>query len=217
MGLFKGIDAHELGGMLKCLGAETKEVKKGEIILLAGDKPQHIGIVLSGRLYIVREDYDGNRSLLAAVTPGEIFAEALCCAGIEESPVTVMADTDSTVMLLYFSRILKTCSNSCVFHTKLIDNMLGLVANKNLQLQARMEIVSQKTVRAKVTRYLESFIPTQGHNITLPFNREQMAEYLCVDRSALSHELMKMKRDGLIDYRRNWCTWFGNRKVVKPR
>jgi len=106
-------------------------------------------------------------------------------------------------MLLSFSQILHTCPNSCAYHTKLIENMLELIANKNLQLQSRMEIISLKAVRAKVMRYLESFVPKQGRNITIPFNREEMADFLCVERSALSHELSKMKRDGLIEYKKN--------------
>jgi len=203
VGLFGGVDAAELESMLKCLGAEVKDVGKDEIVLLAGDKPRHVGIVLSGQLHIVREDYDGNRTIIAAVAPGDIFAEALCCAGVTKSPVTVVADVESTVLLLNFARILQTCPNSCSHHAKLIENMLGHVANKNLQLQSRMEIISLKSVRAKVLLYLESFVPKQGRNITIPFNREELADFLCVERSALSHELSRMKKDGLIEYRKN--------------
>jgi len=158
--------------------------------------------VLTGRLHITREDFDGKRSLIAAVTPGEIFAEALCCAGITESPVTVAADLDSTLLLFSFARI-HTCQNSCSFHTKLISNILRLMANKNLFLQKRMEIVSLKSVRAKIMRYLESLGPKPDQEFTVPFNREEMADYLCVERSALSHELAKMKRDGLLAYHKN--------------
>jgi len=203
VGLFNGIEAAELETMLGCIGAEIKSVGKGEIILLAGDRPQHVGIALTGQLHIIREDYDGNRSLLAAIAGGEIFAEALCCAGVSESPVTVVAESDSIVMLLNFSRILRTCRNSCSFHTKLIENMLSLIAKKNIMLQSRMELVSLKSVRAKVLRYLESFAQIQGREITIPFNREELADFLCVERSALSHELARMKRDGLIEYRKN--------------
>ncbi len=202
-GLFKAISAAELETMLSCLGAEIKDVKKDAFILLAGDAPTQIGMALSGRLHIYREDCDGNRSLLAAVTPGGLFAEALCCAGIAESPVSVMADTDSRVMLMGFSRILRTCPSACSHHAKLIENMLGIIANKNLLLQSRMELVCLKSVRAKALRFLESFASKQGKHITIPFNRDEMAEYLCVERSALSHELMRMKRDGLIEYRKN--------------
>lgn len=202
-GLFDDIKVADLEAMLKCLGTEIKTVGKGEIILLSGNKPEYVGIVLSGQLHVIREDYDGNRSLLTAIMPGGIFAEALCCAGVLESPVTVIADTDSVSMLLRFSRILHICPNSCTFHTKLIENMLGLIARKNLMLQSRMEIVGMKSVRAKVTRYLESFTPKPGSEFTIPFNREEMADFLCVERSALSHELARMKQEGLIEYRKN--------------
>lgn len=203
VGLFNGVDAAELNTLLTCLGAVIEPVNKGGIILLAGDKPQQVGIVLSGLLHITREEEDGTRSLLAAITPGGIFAEALCCAGVLESPVTVAADTDSVVMLLKFTRILHTCPNACPFHGKLIENMLGLIARKNLQLQSRMEMVGLKSVRAKIMRYLKSFTPTPGQVFTLPFNREELADFLCIDRSALSHELMRMKKEGLIDYHKN--------------
>jgi len=201
--LFRGIEDDELETALQCLGSEIKEIRRDTMFLLAGDKPQYVGVVLAGQLYIIREDYNGNRSLVAAATPGDIFAEALCCAGVSESPVTVMAGADSTVMSLRFQRILQICPNTCAFHTKLIENMLRLIAKKNLQLQSRMEIVSLKSVREKVMRYLESLMPIQGHHITVPFNREELANFLCVERSALSHELARMKKDGVIEYRKN--------------
>jgi len=201
--LFKGIEAGELETVLKCLGSEIKEIGRDTMFLLAGDKPQYVGVVLAGQLHIIREDFDGNRLLMAAVMPGDIFAEALCCADLSESPVTVTAGADSTVMALRFRRILHVCTNTCAFHTKLIENMLRLIANKNIQLQSRMEIVSLKSIRAKVLRYLESLVPIQGRSITIPFNREELAHFLCVERSALSHELARMKKDGLIDYQKN--------------
>jgi len=203
VGLFSGVGAGALGEMLACLGAETRQVARGNIVLLAGDKPRFVGVVLSGRLHVVRDDYDGNRSLVSAVMPGEIFAEALCCADVAESPVTVVADVDSVIMLVRFSRILQQCPNSCDHHTQLIGNMLRLVAKKTLLLQSRMDIIAMKSIRAKALRYLESFAPVPGRDIVIPFNREELAEFLCVERSALSHELSKMKRDGLIEYNKN--------------
>ena len=199
--LFRGVD--DPGAMLKCLGAETRQVGRDEIVLLAGSKPAYVGAVLSGALHIVREDRDGNRSLIAAVEPGGLFAESLCCAGVAESPVTVVAAADSVVLLLRFERVLRTCRNACAFHHRLIENMLRLVAEKNLFLQARMEIMALKSVRAKVLRYLEAFSPGKGEGFVIPFNREEMAGYLCVERSALSHELARMQRDGLIAYNKN--------------
>lgn len=201
--LFRKIPTEDLTSMLTCLAAETVNYKKNEIILLAGNKPEYVGILLSGTVRIVKEDYEGNRTIMAALEPGDFFAEALCCAGVEESPVTVTADTDSAVMLLNFPRILHVCPNSCIFHQKLIENMLGIIARKNLFLQNRMGIVRIKSIRKKVLRYLKSFAQKQGRIITVPLNREEMADYLFVDRSALSHELIKMKQDGLIDYKKN--------------
>ena len=206
VGLFTGIEATELQSMLGCLNAGTQSLKKGKILLLAGNKPEYTGIVLSGQLHITRLDYDGNRSLMAVITPGGIFAEALCCAGVSESPVTVIAAENSVILKIGFTRILKTCSNSCAFHRKLIENMLTLIAKKNLMLQNRMELLEIKSVREKVMRYLESFGSKRGNGFAIPLNREEMAAFLSVDRSALSHELAKMKNDGLIEYRKNTFT-----------
>lgn len=198
--LFKEIAHDDLETILICVGAKIKEISKGEIVLNIGDKPQYIGILLEGQLHISRNDYDGKRSIISAVSAGGIFAEALCCGGIAESPVIVCAEIDCVVMQIAFNRILRICTNACSFHATFIKNMLEILARKNLQLQNRMEIISLKSVRARVLQYLSSFGKTE---IIIPFNREQMADYLGVERSALSHELMKMKVDGLIDYKKN--------------
>ncbi len=204
--LFEDIGSEERASMLSCLGVKTATYKKGEHLLTAGDRPESIGIVLIGQLHVLKEDIDGNRTLLATLGPSDLFAEALCCAELEESPFTVLAATDATVMLCKFSRILSTCPNSCAFHQKLVANMLKVVAQKNLYLQKRMELVRTRSIRAKVLGYLESYAIKQGSTITIPLNREEMADYLCVERSALSHELIRMKHDGLIDYRKNKFT-----------
>jgi len=201
--LFNDINDAELESMLDCLSCETKIVHKNETLLLAGDKPLHIGVVLSGLIHIVKEDYDGNQMLVAAVPPNETFGEAVCYAGVDESPVTVFAADESRVLLLRYDRIVHICRNVCEYHQKLIENMLRLVAGRNLYLQDRIEIISIKSIRAKVLRYLESLASKQGREIVIPFNQTRLAEYLCVERSALAHELARMKRDGLIDYRRN--------------
>lgn len=201
--LFKGIEDAAFEPMLACIGATTATVGKGEIILLAGDKPRHVGITLTGVLHVIREDYNGNRLLLAAIPPGEMFAEALCCADVAKSPVTVMAASGATAMLLPYARILQTCPNSCPFHTQLIANMLRIIARKNILLQNRMEILSLTSIRAKVLRHLESFVPQEDGRIAIPFNREELADFLCVDRSALSHALARMRKEGVIEFRKN--------------
>ncbi|MCD7947691.1 MAG: Crp/Fnr family transcriptional regulator [Oscillospiraceae bacterium] len=204
--LFRGMMQEDIAAMLTCLHAQRRHCRRGETLLLAGDRPEHVGIVLSGRLRVVKDDVDGNRSLLATLGEADLFAEALCCAGAEESPVTVLADTNATVLLLRFSRILHTCPNTCAFHQALIANMLRVVAQKNLSLQSRMELLGAKSIQSKVMGYLNTYARQRGRSFSVPHNREEMASYLCVERSALSHTLMRMKRDGLIDYRKDQFT-----------
>lgn len=212
-GIFKGFNNFDLISIIGCMGAIEHNVKKRQIVLLAGDKPDFIAVVLSGKFHVIREDYNGNRSLLAVITPGRIFAEVLCCAGLEQSPFTVIAAENSCYMKLNFSRVIKTCSKSCANHKRLIENMTSLLAKKNIMLQRRMEILELKTIREKVMRYFESFEPPSpppNQVINLPFNREEMADFLCVDRSALSHELIKMRKERLIDFNKNQFTIFYN-------
>jgi len=201
--LFDNIPPKDIASMLICLDTKTVNFKKGRTIMMAGDRFEAVGIVLRGQVQIAKEDIAGNRTILATIIPTDVFGEAICCAGLEASPVSVVAAEDSSILFLNFARILRVCSKTCEFHARLIENMLKVIARKNIFLQNRMDIMSNKSVREKVQTYLESFIPMQGTEITIPLNRQQMAEYLCVERSALSHELMRMKKDGLIDYRKN--------------
>ena len=201
--LFKGIEKKELEAILNCIGGTIRNVKKGEFLLLAGTKITQVGVVLSGELHIISECFDGKRSLNATLLPCATYGEALCCAGVDNSPISVVAKKDSTVLMLDVPKALHPCPDTCGFHGKLIENMLRIVAINNLHLQNRIEIMNINSVRGRVLHYLESFVPTQGQKITIPFNREEMASYLGVERSALSHELAKMKADNLIDYRKN--------------
>lgn len=204
--LFKNIRETDLTSMLSCLGAKAVNFGKDQFILMAGDKVNKIGIVLEGNAHIIRENIDGERTIITTLSAGDYFAEALCCVGVTESPVSVITTTNSIIMLLEFSRILHSCPNACLFHAQLIENMLYVIAQKNILLQGRMDIISRKTVRMKILGYLESIALKRGKNITIPLNREEMADFLCIDRSALSHELSRMKKEGLIEYRKNHFT-----------
>lgn len=201
--LFDGIAFDDLKAIFDCIDAKVKVFQKDEVVLLAGDTPTFVGITLSGKFHIVRENSEGVSTFIEAVRPGEIFAAILCGAGILESPVTVFARTCSTVMLLDFSRILHSCPNNCPFHTTLIKNMFRIVATKALGFQARLEAVNIKSLRSKIIHFLTPFALPGSGDIIIPFNREEMANFLCVDRSALSHELSRMKNDGMIEYKKN--------------
>jgi len=201
--LFDNMEENNIDTILQCIDGKIKNLQKGEFILLAGDIANQVGIVLSGELHIISECFDGKRSITSSLGPKNMYGVALYCSPAEKSPVSVMAKTDSVILQLDFASVFHPCPNTCGLREKLIENMLNIVAMKNIHLQNRIKILSINSVRGRVLHYLESFVPTQGQQITIPFNREEMANFLCVERSALSHELAKMKREHLIDYKKN--------------
>ena len=200
--LWSGIGYSDFEKMFRCIEAKTKSYKKGEIILLSGDTVKYIGLVLSGCAKIIKEDIDGNIVILTELEASAFFGEVFACAGIDHSPVTVQASEDCEVLFINYKKVVNSCSNACEFHSRLIENMLRLLAEKNLQLNQKIEILSRRTTREK----LLLFFDTQrgmARKFTIPYNREELAHYLCVDRSAMSSELCKMRDDGLIRFKRN--------------
>ena len=168
------------------------------------DEPKSIGIVLSGLLHIVRDDYWGNRDIVSPVEPGELFAEAFVCGGAKKLPVSVIAVEPSEVMRFDFNRITRTCSSACVFHTRLIQNMISTLARKNIQLMEKIECLAQRSTRSKVLSYLSAVAKRQkSGDVEIPFNRQELADYLSVDRSALSAELCRMRDEGLLAFQKN--------------
>ncbi len=201
--VFAGISREQQLSLLPCLGGHVERYESGRALLRLGQRPVEMGMLLGGRAHILKASADGTEALVAALGPGDVFAETLCCAGVPESPVTVMAVESCTVLLMRYEAMIKGCPKACGFHQRLLENMLQMLAQKNLQLQHRMDILALKTLREKVLEYLQSLPKGPGGRITLPLNRERMAAFLGADRSALSHELMRMKADGLISYRKN--------------
>ena len=202
--LFAGIEKGELQSMLACLGACEKSFAKGRAILEEGTPATEMGVVLSGRAQVEQSDYFGNRSILASVFPGELFAESFACAGVSFLPVQVRAEEESKVLLVDCQRMLTTCSHACAFHGRMIENLLRIVAHKNLQLHRKAEILSRRTTREKVLTYLTEEARRSGSDtFEISFNRQQLADYLAVDRSGLSAEMSKMKKEGMLDYRKN--------------
>ena len=202
--LFEGINSTDITRLLSCLGIRERFFSKGETIIHEGDKIECIGVILSGFIQIVRNDADGNRMIQAAFGIGSIFAESFVCAGIESSPVTVIAAEDSDVLFIPFKKMIHSCQASCSFHHVLIENMMKLIARKNLLLGAKIDIAGKRTIRAKVMAFLEQEKrKTRSSSFTIPYSRNELADFLCVDRSALSRELGKMKSEGLLSYNRN--------------
>ena len=194
----------ELQGLLGCLGGRLRKVDKGMPILREGDPARDVGIVLSGAVQLVREDYYGNRSIVAYIGPGGLFAESYACAGVSALPVSVVADVDSEVLLIDCQRITVSCSNACAFHSRIIFNMLQLVAKSNLVYDQKIQITSQRTTREKLMTYLLNQAKLQNSNrFTIPYDRQELADYLEVDRSGLSAEISKLRKQGVLESEKN--------------
>lgn len=202
--LFEGLDKEEIKNLWSCIDAKVKKYKKNEIIVSEGDNVDAIGAVLQGSVQVSRTDIDGNRLVVASIQQYDLFAETYALSKNHESPVMVNATEDSVVLWLNVSKLLTTCSSACIFHRRLIQNIIELLANKNIYLSRKLDILSKKTLREKILQFLHSYSSTsKSRIITIPYNRLAMADYLGVDRSALSRELSKMKEDGLIDYHKS--------------
>lgn len=199
--LFIGIDESQLPPLLDCLKMVTRKYRKDEFVFVAGDKATAVGVVLSGGVRILQEDFWGNRTILAHIGPGELFGEAFSCASQNVFPVSAVASEASEIMTINYQRIITTCSPACGFHTGLIMNMMRILAEKNIQLTRKLEHLSKRTTREKLLSFLSAqAVLTRNTVIEIPFNKTELAEYLCVDRSALSRELSAMRGEGLIRY-----------------
>ena len=202
--LFSGIQPEDMAGMLDCIGYHVRSYRKGEIIAFEAEIINHVGVVLSGKVDMVKEDLWGNRTMLVRAGKDEVFGETFACGEDAMSMVTFQAAENTQVLLLSFCRVMHTCSHACVFHQTLIENMVRLIARKNRELMRKVEVVSKKTLREKILAYLS--IQAQNQNsryIQVPLGRVELAEFLCADRSALTRELSNMKAEGLIDYDKN--------------
>ena len=198
--LFRDIERQELARALECLSPRISALDRGEAVLSEGDPATDIGIVLTGRLQIVQTDFFGNRSIIASLAPGELFGESFACAGVEAVPVTVMAAEAGEVMLVDCFRITHSCGNACGFHQQMIYNLLQIVAAKNLVFHQKIEVTSKRTTREKLMAYLMLQAKRRGSlEFDIPYDRQELADYLEVERSGLSAEIGKLCRQGIIE------------------
>ena len=199
--LFKDMSTNEIEKILVCLNAKARRYKKGSIIYMAGESAENIGIIMSGSVQIIKEDYLGNRSIIASLHQSEMFGEVFACAGIKKSPVTVVSAADCEIMLFNFNKIITSCTSACVFHTKLIENMLNIIAKKTIILNQKVQLLSGRSIREKISSYLVlQMEKSNSDSFEIRLNRNELADFLCADRSALSRELSNMRKDGIIDF-----------------
>lgn len=200
--LFQGINQPDFDILLECLCAKQVSFDKNEVILFNGDRVEQVGMVLNGRVQILKQDYEGREIILAELAAPEMFAEVFACAGIQHSPVMVKSVSSSEILLIDYQKIISSCPSSCPFHAQLISNMIKLIANKNIYLNTKIEILSKRTIREKLICFLNLYHKGETA-FTVPYNREEMANFICADRSAMSAELGKMQKEGLIRFNKN--------------
>ena len=204
MQLFRGVEEDDISSLLSCLNSVKRNYKKGEVILSEGSIIENIGIVLSGMAMISCNEIWGNTSILGSVAPGSVFAEVYACIPGQPMLVTVSAVEDTSVLFMNVGRVLTTCTNACPFHTNLARNLLTVCAHKSLQLSQRILHTSSKSIRGRLMSYFSECAKHAGSNsFLIPYNRQQLADYLNVDRSTMCNELSKMQKDGMIEYKKN--------------
>ena len=202
--LFSGVSEDELTAMLSCLETRKESFPKDALLLRIGDTADAIGLVLSGSVLIIQEDIWGNRNIISKAGAGQTFAAAYACAPGSVLNVSVAAETPVTVLFLNVKRVLNVCSSACAHHSHIIRNLLGELAEKNLRFSEKLTHMGQRTTRAKLMSYFSAEAQRLGkYEFDIPFSRQQLADYLAVERSGLSLELGKMKKEELLDFHKN--------------
>lgn len=201
---FAGIAEGDLLSLLGCLGARMARHAKGALILRAGERVDAAGLLLSGSALIVQEDFWGNRNLMARLVPGQLFAEAFACSACARLNVSVVADAPCEVMRLDVRRLLATCPTACAHHSRMIRNLIADLADKNLQLNEKLTHLGQRSTREKLLSYLSAEAQRRGTpKFDIPFNRQQLADYLSIDRSAMSAALGRLRDEGVLCFEKN--------------
>ena len=202
--LFADTTADEVQKMLGCLGARTVHAARRETLISEGDPAQEFGIVLSGSVQIVRVDYDGNRSLVDEIAPAGMFCETFACADVESVPVDVVVKEEGDVMFIDCRHITNICGHACSHHQQMIYNLMRAVAERNLQYDRKLEILSKRSTRDKLMTYLYMQAKVQGRNsFEIPYDRQELADYLEVERSGLSAEIGKLRKEGILKADKN--------------
>ena len=202
--LFQGASEKEIEQMLPCLQARSHMVRKGDFVLRQGQPVNGLMILAKGCLHMQRDDYWGNRSILTTVNPGELFGAAYFAPENSTALHDVKAVEDSVVVCFDVKKLLSVCPSACRFHTMAVQNLFFAVSGKNRKLLQKLDHLSKRSTREKLLSYLSAESARQGSaNFTIPFSRQQLADYLSVDRSAMSRELCRLQKEGLLSFDRN--------------
>lgn len=202
--LFKNIKEEDAEKLLNCLKASYKSFSKNDIIFLAGETAFETGIIIEGSVQIVYEDIFGNRNILGILKQGDLFGEAFSLSETEKIPVSAVSAQNSKILFINSQKILKSCSDCCEFHHILIENTIRILALKNVMLNNKIRYLSMRSTREKLLSYLSDMaVISESKVFYIPFDRQQLADFLCVDRSAMSYQLSILKKEGILDYKKN--------------
>lgn len=204
--LFHGINEEEFSSMLSCLAAREMDFKKDAYVYMAGTKVSEIGIVLTGSVIIIKEDYWGNRTIISRMSSSDMFAESFAFAAADKLPISVVAVENTEILFMDCKNIMSssTYASPCGFHTILVNNMVRILANKNVMLMQKIEYISCRTTRDKLLSYLSAqALIYKSQTFTIPYNRQELADYLCIDRSAMSKELGRLRDEGILTFQKN--------------
>ena len=202
--LFHDIPIMDISLLLSRLHASIKSYTKNSYIKNSGEAADFIGIVLTGEIHIIQDDYYGNRSIIASVKENELFGEAFACANLKHLPVDIIAAGDCSILFLNSNILLSSCDGNCTFHHKLINNLLHIIAVKNMMLNQKLAYSAHKTTKEKLLAYLNDMAKQNAaYEVNIPFNRQQLADYLGIERSAMSTEITKLAKAGILETRHN--------------
>ena len=200
--LFKNIQNGDVLSLLSCLGLKTKNYKKGEIIISYGQKTNNLFIILSGKARIIKKNLLGEDEKISDLKVNDIFGQDFVCLAQNKSPVSLLATEECEILILNYEKIVTPCSKVCDYHLKLIKNLISMIAKKNSALNTKIDVVGQRFSRNKIIAFLKQ--ESKGKDVfEIEYNREQMAKFLSLDRCALSRELSKMQKEGLLIFKKN--------------
>ena len=202
--LFNGVSTKDMLKLCDCLCAKEKMFESGEFVFHAGDRVRFVYFIVSGSVHIINEDFWGNQSLIETMNRNVLFGEAYVFSKRENHIVSVVAAENCVILEISPDKLFEACANGCEGHTKLIRNTLGIVSEKVVRLTEKQRYIMRRTTREKLLSYLSVCARKEKKNtFSIPYSRQQLADYLCVDRSALSHELSKLQKQGMLQYRKN--------------
>ena len=209
--LFQGMTEDEILSVLHCVNASILHRKKGEYIFRVGDSTEAMGLVLRGAMLSLQEDLWGHRNIIHRIGVGEYFAEPFAATPGSVLNVSVVADEDSEIMLLNMGRLLKTCPNACAYHNRLVQNLVSVMARRVMNLNEKITHMAKRSTREKLLSYLSAESMRQGKfSFSIPYDRQQLADYLSVERAAMSVELSKLQKEGYLKTNRNHFELFAD-------